>query len=94
MICLQLYLQDEHLTFSFDEKKNEKKRRTQEIHMLLVLSFLIFANFTRWYAKRFLHPDVVAPYDYIFIWDEDLGVEHFDAEKYAPFPSFSNIKYQ
>jgi len=36
----------------------------------------------RWYAKRFLHPDVVARYDYIFIWDEDLGVEHFNAEKY------------
>lgn len=35
----------------------------------------------RWYAKRFLHPDIVAPYDYIFIWDEDLGVEHFDAEE-------------
>ncbi|CAL4899505.1 unnamed protein product [Urochloa decumbens] len=35
-----------------------------------------------WYAKRFLHPDVVARYDYIFIWDEDLGLEHFDAEKY------------
>ncbi|GAB4848061.1 hypothetical protein Ancab_002723 [Ancistrocladus abbreviatus] len=35
-----------------------------------------------WYAKRFLHPNIVAPYDYIFIWDEDLGVEHFDAEKY------------
>ncbi|BBN14599.1 hypothetical protein MPTK1_6g12910 [Marchantia polymorpha subsp. ruderalis] len=35
-----------------------------------------------WYAKRFLHPDVVAPYDYIFIWDEDLDVENFDGEKY------------
>ncbi|XP_057738826.1 uncharacterized protein LOC130955860 [Arachis stenosperma] len=35
-----------------------------------------------WYSKRFLHPDIVAPYDYIFIWDEDLGLEHFDAEKY------------
>ncbi|XP_009405502.2 uncharacterized protein LOC103988639 isoform X1 [Musa acuminata AAA Group] len=35
-----------------------------------------------WYAKRFLHPDVVAAYDYIFIWDDDIGVEHFDAEKY------------
>ncbi|CBI22818.3 unnamed protein product, partial [Vitis vinifera] len=34
-----------------------------------------------WYAKRFLHPDIVAPYDYIFIWDEDLGVEHFNAEE-------------
>ncbi|CAN6572316.1 unnamed protein product [Malus baccata var. baccata] len=35
-----------------------------------------------WYAKRFLHPDIVAPYEYIFIWDEDLGLEHFNAEKY------------
>ncbi|XP_031100691.1 uncharacterized protein LOC116004683 isoform X1 [Ipomoea triloba] len=35
-----------------------------------------------WYAKRFLHPDIVASYEYIFIWDEDLGVEHFDAEEY------------
>nr|CAD1820252.1 unnamed protein product [Ananas comosus var. bracteatus] len=35
-----------------------------------------------WYAKRFLHPNVVAAYDYIFIWDEDIGVEHFDPEKY------------
>lgn len=36
---------------------------------------------SRWYAKRFLHPDIVASYDYIFIWDEDLGVEHFNAEE-------------
>ncbi|XP_044502787.1 uncharacterized protein LOC123223609 isoform X2 [Mangifera indica] len=35
-----------------------------------------------WYAKRFLHPDIVAPYEYIFIWDEDLGLDHFDAEEY------------
>ncbi|PIN02651.1 hypothetical protein CDL12_24828 [Handroanthus impetiginosus] len=35
-----------------------------------------------WYAKRFLHPGIVAPYDYIFIWDEDLGVENFDPEEY------------
>lgn len=38
-------------------------------------------SYLRWYAKRFLHPDIVAPYEYIFIWDEDLGVEHFDAEE-------------
>ncbi|AQK78600.1 Storage protein, partial [Zea mays] len=37
---------------------------------------------SRWYAKQFLHPDIVARYDYIFIWDEDLGVEHFNAEAY------------
>ncbi|OMO76579.1 hypothetical protein CCACVL1_15608 [Corchorus capsularis] len=35
-----------------------------------------------WFAKRFLHPDVVSIYDYIFLWDEDLGVEHFDPERY------------
>nr|GEV59666.1 hypothetical protein [Tanacetum cinerariifolium] len=36
----------------------------------------------RWYAKRFLHLDILATYDYIFIWDEDLGLEDFDAERY------------
>ncbi|KAJ4843224.1 hypothetical protein Tsubulata_008728 [Turnera subulata] len=35
-----------------------------------------------WFAKRFLHPDIVAEYDYIFLWDEDLGVENFNAERY------------
>ncbi|KAK3205980.1 hypothetical protein Dsin_020026 [Dipteronia sinensis] len=35
-----------------------------------------------WYAKRFLHPDVVAAYEYILIWDEDLGLEHYNGEKY------------
>jgi hypothetical protein len=24
----------------------------------------------------------VAPYDYVFIWDEDLGLENFDVEEY------------
>ncbi|KAJ0690631.1 hypothetical protein HanOQP8_Chr11g0420001 [Helianthus annuus] len=35
-----------------------------------------------WYAKRFLHPDIVAAYDYIFVWDEDLGVKHFNGDMY------------
>ncbi|XP_057502103.1 uncharacterized protein LOC130785915 [Actinidia eriantha] len=35
-----------------------------------------------WFAKRFLHPDIVAEYDYIFLWDEDLGVEDFDPGRY------------
>jgi len=35
-----------------------------------------------WYAKRFLHPDIVAAYEYIFIWDEDLGVDHFNGDEY------------
>ncbi|CAK9266580.1 unnamed protein product [Sphagnum jensenii] len=37
----------------------------------------------QWYAKRFSHPDIVEPYEYIFIWDDDLDVMHFDAEKYV-----------
>ncbi|CAA3019616.1 uncharacterized protein LOC111402120 isoform X1 [Olea europaea subsp. europaea] len=35
-----------------------------------------------WFAKRFLHPDIVAEYDYIFLWDEDLGVENFNPDRY------------
>ncbi|KAK1318253.1 hypothetical protein QJS10_CPB04g00294 [Acorus calamus] len=35
-----------------------------------------------WFAKRFLHPDVVDEYGYIFLWDEDLGVEHFNPVRY------------
>ncbi|ONK79737.1 uncharacterized protein A4U43_C01F9550 [Asparagus officinalis] len=35
-----------------------------------------------WFAKRFLHPDVVSVYDYIFLWDEDLGVENFHPGRY------------
>ncbi|MQL79796.1 hypothetical protein Taro_012228 [Colocasia esculenta] len=34
-----------------------------------------------WFAKRFLHPDIVAEYSYIFLWDEDLGLEHFDPKR-------------
>ncbi|KAK7295177.1 hypothetical protein RJT34_18082 [Clitoria ternatea] len=36
-----------------------------------------------WFAKRFLHPDIVAEYGYIFLWDEDLGVENFHPDKYV-----------
>ncbi|XP_074557632.1 uncharacterized protein LOC141813574 [Curcuma longa] len=35
-----------------------------------------------WFAKRFLHPDIVAEYEYIFIWDEDIEVEHFHPRRY------------
>ncbi|KAE8688034.1 pentatricopeptide repeat-containing protein [Hibiscus syriacus] len=35
-----------------------------------------------WFAKRFLHPDIVAEYKYIFLWDEDLGVDNFDPTRY------------
>ncbi|CAI9115600.1 OLC1v1016539C1 [Oldenlandia corymbosa var. corymbosa] len=36
-----------------------------------------------WFTKRFLHPDIVADYDFIFVWDEDIGVEDFSPERYA-----------
>ncbi|KAJ8771352.1 hypothetical protein K2173_026529 [Erythroxylum novogranatense] len=35
-----------------------------------------------WFAKRFLHPDILADFNYIFLWDEDLGVENFDPQQY------------
>ncbi|XP_047311029.1 uncharacterized protein LOC124914507 isoform X2 [Impatiens glandulifera] len=35
-----------------------------------------------WFAKRFLHPDLVVEYDYIFLWDEDLGVDNFNPKQY------------
>ncbi|KAM0945520.1 hypothetical protein DsansV1_C10g0103581 [Dioscorea sansibarensis] len=35
-----------------------------------------------WFAKRFLHPDVVSAYNYIFLWDEDLGVDNFHPGRY------------
>ncbi|URD78230.1 Lysine ketoglutarate reductase trans-splicing related, partial [Musa troglodytarum] len=35
-----------------------------------------------WFAKRFLHPDIVALYSYIFLWDEDIGVENFHPGRY------------
>ncbi|CAI0438869.1 unnamed protein product [Linum tenue] len=27
-----------------------------------------------WFAKRFMHPDIVAEYDYVFLWDEDIRI--------------------
>uniref|UniRef100_A0A0D9WXY1 Uncharacterized protein n=1 Tax=Leersia perrieri TaxID=77586 RepID=A0A0D9WXY1_9ORYZ len=35
-----------------------------------------------WFAKRFLHPDVVAEYDHVFLWDEDVEVDAFDPLRY------------
>ncbi|KAL8214680.1 hypothetical protein R6Q57_004129 [Mikania cordata] len=35
-----------------------------------------------WFAKRFLHPAAMSIYDYIFLWDEDLGVQHFNPRRY------------
>ena len=55
------------------------------IYIYFFLCIYICCEYIRWYAKRFLHPDIVARYDYIFMWDEDLGVDHFDAEEWVYF---------
>lgn len=34
-------------------------------------------------ALRHLHPDVVADYDFLFFWDDDLEVNHFDPLRFA-----------
>ncbi|KAD4982366.1 hypothetical protein E3N88_19037 [Mikania micrantha] len=44
---------------------------------------IVAENQTKWwFAKRFLHPAAVSIYDYIFLWDEDLGVQHFNPKRY------------
>ncbi|KAI3697961.1 hypothetical protein L6452_31068 [Arctium lappa] len=44
---------------------------------------IVALNQTKWwFAKRFLHPAAVSIYDYIFLWDEDLGVQHFNPRSY------------
>ncbi|KAA8519851.1 hypothetical protein F0562_014059 [Nyssa sinensis] len=44
---------------------------------------IVAENQTKWwFAKRFLHPAVVSIYDYVFLWDEDLGVENFHPGRY------------
>lgn len=47
--------------------------------MELINFFLMdFFMYGRWFVKRFFYFDVVVFYEYIFVWDEDLGVENFD----------------
>ncbi|MQM19524.1 hypothetical protein Taro_052530 [Colocasia esculenta] len=45
-------------------------------------TIFICVYLNRWFSRRFLHPDIVAEYSYIFLWDEDLGVENFDPRRY------------
>lgn len=51
--------------------------------MISTYLFYSIVKIYRWFAKRFLHPDIVAQYEYIFIWDEDLGVDHFNSDEYV-----------
>ncbi|KAK4749986.1 hypothetical protein SAY87_027435 [Trapa incisa] len=67
------------MLFHYDGVVDEWKNlewSSQVIHISAV-------NQTKWwFAKRFLHPDIVSEYEYIFLWDEDIGVENFDPTRY------------
>ncbi|KAJ9180430.1 hypothetical protein P3X46_008677 [Hevea brasiliensis] len=68
------------MLFHYDGVVDEWKDYKWNDHVIHVSAH----NQTKWwFAKRFLHPDIVAEYNYIFLWDEDLGVENFDPEKYV-----------
>ncbi|KAM6577318.1 hypothetical protein CsatB_029155 [Cannabis sativa] len=67
------------MLFHYDGKLDEWKSYEWCDHVLHVSAI----NQTKWwFAKRFLHPDIVAEYGYIFLWDEDLGVESFSPQRY------------
>ncbi|XP_042382244.1 uncharacterized protein LOC121974984 [Zingiber officinale] len=54
---------------------------------------IVARNQTKWwFAKRFLHPDVVSVYDYIFLWDEDLGVDNFHLDRYLHLMSSEGLE--
>ena len=56
-----------------------------KLHYSNVFWGIMVFMIARWFAKRFLLPDIVAEYSYIFLWDEDLGVEDFHPEQYVGF---------
>ncbi|KAL3517900.1 hypothetical protein ACH5RR_020489 [Cinchona calisaya] len=67
------------MLFHYDGKVDGWKDLEWSSHAIHVSAI----NQTKWwFAKRFLHPDVVAEYDYIFLWDEDIGVENFHVGRY------------
>ncbi|KAL4192539.1 hypothetical protein AMTRI_Chr06g172500 [Amborella trichopoda] len=35
----------------------------------------------RWFAKCFLHPDIVSEYNYIFLWDGNIRVGNFSPRR-------------
>ncbi|KAJ7973621.1 Lysine ketoglutarate reductase trans-splicing-like protein, putative (DUF707) [Quillaja saponaria] len=68
------------MLFHYDGVVNEWKGFGWNDHVIHVSAI----NQTKWwFAKRFLHPDIVAEYSYIFLWDEDLGVDNFHPGRYV-----------
>ncbi|KAF4372660.1 hypothetical protein G4B88_024204 [Cannabis sativa] len=75
------------MLFHYDGKLDEWKSYEWCDHVLHVSAI----NQTKWwFAKRFLHPDIVAEYGYIFLWDEDLGVESFSPQSQISRAASSN----
>ncbi|KAG7946539.1 hypothetical protein I3843_14G045000 [Carya illinoinensis] len=67
------------MLFHYDGNVNDWKDLDWSNHAIHVSAI----NQTKWwFAKRFLHPDIVSNYAYIFLWDEDLGVDHFHVGRY------------
>ncbi|CAI9101515.1 OLC1v1038855C1 [Oldenlandia corymbosa var. corymbosa] len=79
---IQKFLEDNFVVilFHYDaivDKWNDLEWSNRVIHISAL-------NQTKWwFAKRFLHPDIVSEYEYIFLWDEDLGVENFHPGRYV-----------
>lgn len=65
------------------------------LHLKISNSINIFGCYEngRWFAKRFLHPDIVDEYSYIFLWDEDLGVENFNPKRYMFYLRIQEMEY-
>ncbi|KAG8642043.1 uncharacterized protein LOC110628827 isoform X2 [Manihot esculenta] len=65
--------------FHYDEVVDEWKDFEWNRHVIHIAA----ASQTKWwFAKRFLHPDIVSEYAYIFLWDEDIGVDYFNPGRY------------
>ncbi|PPD86846.1 hypothetical protein GOBAR_DD16243 [Gossypium barbadense] len=71
-------------TVGFDQRSNIDKcvKKCKEADKMVSFIAIRMVKDLCGMRKGFLHPDVVSAYEYIFIWDEDLGVEHFNAERY------------
>ncbi|KAK0578444.1 hypothetical protein LWI29_010539 [Acer saccharum] len=67
------------MLFHYDgivEEWNDFKWSAHAIHVSVM-------NQTKWwFAKHLLHPDIILDYAYIFLWDEDLGVDNFHAGRH------------
>ncbi|XP_047308849.1 uncharacterized protein LOC124912296 [Impatiens glandulifera] len=67
------------MLFHYDDNVNEWSNLKWSKNAIHVSAY----NQTKWwFAKRFLHPSVVSVYEYLFLWDEDLGVENFHPGRY------------